>query len=132
MTTSTPSPNRRIGQILTPPIQNDLGEVTANYPVGALTKGKSLDSDDSEEPGPDTLDFMLNELRKDYAANARTQPVPLSRDQQPEVNPNTPTKLVDRIIQLPALILVVLSLAAGGLVALFLVGIALIALRFNL
>ena len=115
-----------------PPIVNDLGEVTANYPVGALTKGVNLEDESQNEDPPDTLDFMLNQFRKDYIANASTEPNDLLREKKPEVKSTPKTSLLDRLTKLPPLLLVVLSLAAGGMVALFIVRLVLIALRFNL
>ena len=132
MSTSTPSPSRRIGHPPMPPIVNDLGEVTANYPVGALTKGVNLENESTNGQQPDTLDFMLNQFRKDYIANASTEPNDLLREQQPEVKPVKSTGLLDRLTKLPPMLLVVMSLAAGGLVALFIVSLVLIALRLNL
>ena len=115
-----------------PPIVNDLGEVTANYPVGALTKGVNLEDETQNDDNPDTLDFMLNQFRKDYIANASTQPNDHIREQQPATKPAKKTGALDRLTQLPPLLLVVLSLAAGGMVALFIVSLVLIALRLNL
>ena len=115
-----------------PPIAHDLGEVTANYPVGALTKGVNLEDESQNGDPPDTLDFMLNQFRKDYIANASTQPNDLLRQEKPALASPKKVRLLDRLTKLPPLLLVVLSLGAGGIVALFIVSLVLIALRFNL
>jgi hypothetical protein len=123
MSSSTPIPIRQIGHEPTPAIVHDLGEVTANYPVGALTKGVNLENPEKSGLNPDTLDFMLTQFRKDYIANATTEPNDLLREEMPQVatkkSKSAPMQL---LTELPAAILILLSLVAGGAVALILVG----------
>ena len=109
---------------------NDLGEVTANYPVGALTKGKNLEDPRDGGTSPDTLDFMLKQFREDYIANADTEPTDLARTKRPKKQQSKRLGLLERLSRIPTIIAVVLSLVAGGTVALFIVTLAILALRY--
>lgn len=132
MSTSTPIPARSIGHDPVPPMPNDLGEVTANYPVGALTKGKSLEHPQKGGSNTDTLDFMLKQFRQEYIANADTEPSELQRAEQPssKTEPSKKRGPLDILTELPSFVLVILSLIAGGGVALFIVVLAILALRY--
>jgi hypothetical protein len=111
---------------------NDLGEVTANYPVGALTKGKKLENEENGGTATDTLDFMLKQFRQDYIANADTAPSEIQRSQEPPPAKEPPTSRgpLDILTDLPSIVLVIFSLGAGGGVALVIVVLAILALRY--
>jgi hypothetical protein len=109
---------------------NDLGEVTANYPVGALTKGKNLKNLEDGGSNTDTLDFMLKQFRQDYIANADTEPTDLPRTTLPAQQTQKRRGPLDLLMQMPPSILIVLSLGAGGGVAIFIVILAVVALRY--
>jgi hypothetical protein len=129
----TPLPTREHDSL--PPMVFDPGEVTATYPIGALTQhindfeGESVDpSSLTPAPPPDAIASQLEDLRK---KQSKQEAAPAPTHSNPPPKPRIRKRKPSKAQQGPSrAVLFAISLTAGGGLAILVVLLAVLITKF--